>query len=289
MLSVKQKILIARMVNQVIRPLRRITGQGMRTRCRRKGIEWDLDLDEGIDLSIYLLGSYEPGTLRAYSPIIRPGDTVFDIGANIGAHTLHFARIVGKAGRVFAFEPTDYAAAKLRANLALNSDLAPRVTFQQSFLVAERSAPLPASVASRWPVANQHDDLDVNHLGKPEALSNATAITADEFCEEKGLQRLDFVKLDVDGYEHTVLRGFRRSLERFRPIILMELAPFVYNDRPAKDFPEFISFISDLGYVLTQASSGRQISLDPEVLRREIAPGAAMNCLLHPAEKRARQ
>jgi FkbM family methyltransferase len=288
MLSVRQKIFIARMLNRAIRPLRRIAGKGMRTRCRRKGIEWDLDLDEGIDLCIYLLGAYEPRTLRAYAPIIRPGDVVFDIGANIGAHTLHLARLVGPAGRVFAFEPTDYAAAKLRVNLALNPELARRVTFKQSFLAADRAATLPTAVASRWPVANRHDDLDIDHLGKPEKLANASALTADDFCEEQRLERLDFVKLDVDGFEHSVLRGFRRSLERFRPCILIEFAPFIYSKRPARDFADLVAYIADMDYVLTQAGSGRPIQLDPEVLRREIIPGAAMNCLLRPSSKRDR-
>src|SRR5271166_2308194 len=135
MFSVKQKMSIARMMNRVVRLGRRLAGQGMRTRCSRRGVTWDLDLDEGIDLSIYLLGAYEPAMLRAYSSVIRGGDVVFDIGANIGAHTMHFARLVGPAGRVFAFEPTDYAAAKIRLNLSINPELARRVSFQQRFLV----------------------------------------------------------------------------------------------------------------------------------------------------------
>src|SRR5271165_1711624 len=101
MFSVKRKMFIARMMNRVLRVVRGLSGRRMRTRCKRRGIEWDLDLDEGIDLSIYLLGAYEPSMLRAYSSVIRTGDVVFDVGANIGAHTLHFARLVGPTGRVF--------------------------------------------------------------------------------------------------------------------------------------------------------------------------------------------
>src|SRR5271157_2040622 len=236
MLSLKKKISIARVMNRVVRLLRGLAGKGMRTNCKRKGIEWDLDLDEGIDLSIYLLGAYELSMLRAYSSVIHPGDVVFDIGANIGAHTLHFARLVGPTGRVFAFEPTDYATVKIRLNLAINPELARRVSLQQRFLVADNAEALPASVAARWPVANDHDDLNEDHFGKLEKLVHARAVTADDFCETENLRRLDFVKIDVDGHEYPVLRGFRRSLGRFRPRILIELAPLLYKDARASEF-----------------------------------------------------
>jgi FkbM family methyltransferase len=285
MLSLKKKMFIARAMNRVVRLLRRLAGQGMRTRCERRGVMWDLDLDEGIDLSIYLLGSYEPSMLRAYSSVIHPGDVVFDIGANIGAHTLHFARLVGPTGRVFAFEPTDYAAAKIRLNLAINPELARRVSVQQRFLVAGNSEALPASVAARWPVGSDQAGLDGDHFGRPESLAHALAVTADDFCEAENLGRLDFVKIDVDGHEYSVLRGFHRSLERFRPRILIELAPLLYKDANTSDFDHYVRFIADLGYSFTEARTGRPLSSDPAALRRHISPGCTMNCLVYPSGK----
>ncbi len=282
MLSVKEKLLVARIMNRVIHAIRSLAGQGMRTRCRRKGILWDLDLDEGIDLSIFLLGAYEPSVLRAYRKILSPGNVVFDIGANIGAHTLHFAQLVGPTGRVYAFEPTDYAAAKIRENLALNPELARRVNFNQSFLVANGGEALPASVHSRWPVARKHDDLDVDHLGKPETLTRALAVTADEFCDSVRLTQLDLVKIDVDGHEFPVLRGFHRNLQLFRPLILIEVAPFVYRGDLASEFDLFVNYVASLDYIFTEARTGKQIASDPAELRRRIVPGGAMNCVLYP-------
>jgi len=279
-------MLIARVLNKGIRALRWIAGRGMRTRCSRKGIDWDLDLDEGIDLCIYLLGAYEPLTLRAYAPRIRPGDVVFDVGANIGAHTLHFARLVGAEGRVYAFEPTDYASAKLRANLGLNPQLAGRVVLEQRCLVANVAEPLPLTLYSRWPVARGYTNLNADHLGKPETLEGATAITADGYCESVNLQRLDFVKIDVDGHELSVMRGFQRFLSRFKPIILIELAPYVYKASNFLEFDAFVSLIANLGYDFVEAGSGAKISSEPALLRSHITPGGSMNFLLLPAERR---
>jgi FkbM family methyltransferase len=276
---------IARMMNHLIRLLRRPFTRGMRVVCRRKGVWWDLDLDEGIDLSIYVLGAYEPGILRAYSSIIARGDVVFDIGANVGAHALHFARLVGSTGRVIAIEPTDYATAKLQKNLLINPEFAARVTARQHYLVAGSNHALPKSIAARWPVANVHSDLDIKHLGKPETLDHASAITADEVLEAENLHKLDFVKIDVDGDEYPVLRGFRRSLERFRPRMLIELAPFVYEGPRSSEFDDYVRFLGELGYVFTEARTGRRLSSDPKVLRLYAPQGCTLNCLLYPGGK----
>jgi FkbM family methyltransferase len=280
MLSVKQKILIARVLNRALAFGRRLLGLGMLSKCRRRNLNWELDLNEGIDLSIYLLGAYEPRTLRAYTPLIRRGYVVFDIGANIGAHTLHFARLVGPSGHVYAFEPTDYACAKLRRNLALNSSLTQIVSVLQIFLVGDREESVPSSVPSSWPVGNGRDDLHKVHFGKAQALTEAVAMTADSFCVAAGIERIDFVKIDVDGCEYPILRGFREALARFRPAILIEIAPYVYQGSNSADFDEFIHFLADLGYEFTDSNTRRTIPRDPHALRRIISPGAGINALL---------
>ncbi len=279
MFSVKQKIFIARMINRALRLVRR----DMHAAVRRRGLNWALDLNEGIDLSIYLLGAYEPRTLAAYTPLIHPGAVVFDIGANIGAHTLHFAQLAGPQGRVFAFEPTDFACAKLRANLALNPALARSISVHQLFLVAHSTDALPASLPSSWPIARRQEDLDPRHLGRPKALVAATAMTADDFCSAHGITRIDFVKLDVDGHEYSVLQGFRSSLARFRPSILIELAPFIYEGTNAREFDSMIALLAGLGYHFTDANTGRALSSDADVLRGTITPGAGINALLRHA------
>jgi len=72
---------------------------------RRRGLMWSLDLSEGIDFSIYLLGAFERSTTITLEKLVKPGDVVFDLGANIGAHTVVLAQLVGGAGQVLAFEP----------------------------------------------------------------------------------------------------------------------------------------------------------------------------------------
>src|SRR5919198_4875634 len=83
------------------------------------GAMYELHLDEMIDLALYLQ-QFEPDVRDTIRKLTAPGMTVLDIGANIGAHTLLFATLAGPGGRVVAFEPTDFAFAKLRRDVELN-------------------------------------------------------------------------------------------------------------------------------------------------------------------------
>src|ERR1700690_2762326 len=154
MLSTKTKIRIARALNRIIVTARAAIGRDAIVRVRRGGVNWHLDLNEGIDLAIYL-GVYQAVPPRVIAEWIRPDSLVIDIGANIGSHCLPMARRLGPAGRVVAIEPTDYAFAKLVANVDLNRDFRQRVVPVQAMLgeQSERST-APASVYSRWPLSS---------------------------------------------------------------------------------------------------------------------------------------
>src|ERR1700744_4645117 len=118
------KIAAARIAYRAIHGARALFWRPDRQVGVSDGVRFDLDLAEGIDFAIYLGGVFERGTAQALSRLVEPSSLVVDIGANIGAHTLRLARLVGPQGRVLAFEPTDFAFQKLQRNLALNPELA---------------------------------------------------------------------------------------------------------------------------------------------------------------------
>src|SRR4051812_5528651 len=131
----KTKIALAGLAYRAVRLVRSAVSLPDKIQVGRRGVTWALDLNEGIDFSIFLLGSFEPSTVGTLQYLVRPGDVVLDIGANVGSHTLRLAQFVGTAGRVYAFEPTDYAFQKLQKNLTLNPLLAARVTAEQIMLM----------------------------------------------------------------------------------------------------------------------------------------------------------
>ncbi len=278
-LNTRQKIIVARFAHWFVKGWRRLRGLPARAEFTRSGLRWMLDLNEGIDFSIYLLGSFESDVVRYYEKRIRPGDVVLDIGANIGAHTLHFARSVGAKGRVFAFEPTAYAHAKLRANLALNPELEPQVTLRQTLLMDTPGAAVPETICSSWPLAHE-EGLHPEHLGKPHSTEGAGCSTLDEAMAAAGVERVAFVKLDVDGHELSVLHGATKTLRASRPPILIELCPHVCVEH-GYPFSKLMGCLLELGYRF-ESLDGRKLPDDATALEKLIPVKGGINVLALP-------
>lgn len=280
MLNTEQKIAIAKAAYRVLMMARGLVGKTAAVETRRSGIAWSLDLSEGIDFSIYLLGGFEPATLKQYESLVRPGDVVLDIGANVGSHTLPLARLVGETGRVIAYEPTAFAFAKLRRNLALNPELSKRVVACQMMLVASATAELPESLYSSWPL-EASPDLHGTHQGRLMQTKGAGKTTLDDSLQSNGIKRVDFVKLDVDGHELDVLAGARATLMAHRPPILMEFAPYLYQESGV-GFDALLLELKDLGYRILEAASRRPLPFELPELLEHIPKGGSLNVLLVP-------
>ena len=245
-LTTHRKIALAKTIRAVVMLGRRACGRGTDARVQRMGIQWQLDLNEGIDFAIYILGGFELRTLRLYRSLVRPGDTVLDIGANVGAHTLPLAQLVGPTGRIFAFEPTRFAFEKLQRNLMLNPELVPRVTLQQVALMESATVPVPEHIYSSWPLDTQ-ESLHAVHGGQLQDTDGAAAQTLDQVVAAAGVARVDFVKLDVDGHEPQVLAGALGTLRRFKPKILIEWAPYLFEGRDSL-LDSALEALRSLGY-----------------------------------------
>ncbi len=280
MLTTKQKVWLAARAYRCVSLGRGALGKGNSVTVSRGGLRWRLDLSEGIDFAIYLLGAFERSTVNTLQKLVKPGDVVFDIGANIGAHTLSLAKSVGPAGRVYAFEPADFAFAKLRANLALNPELDAR-TFSRQILLSARAADQPeAEIYASWPLEST-DSVHPKHRGVLVTAKGATVDTLDRFVERQGLERLDLIKMDVDGHESPVLQGGLGVLRRFRPILVMELSPYVHREHH-HDFALFVALLREAGYSLQDAKNWRPLPLDAAKLEELIPDGASINAIARP-------
>jgi len=133
---------------------------------------------------------------------VRGGATVLDVGANVGAYTLLFARWVGAEGHVYAFEPATRSRAGLTRHLSMNG-LADRVTVRGEAV---------SSGSGRRRFIDSGTDGG-NRIAQPSdaASIDVPAVSIDEFC---GALRLtpDVIKIDVEGAELDVLRGARRTI-----------------------------------------------------------------------------
>jgi len=280
MLRTKQKVWLAALAYRFVSFGLTALGKGKCATVSRRGLWWRLDLSEGIDFAIYLLGAFERSTVIALQKLVKPGDVVFDIGANIGAHTLGLARSVGRAGYVFAFEPADFAFTKLKANLALNPELDSR-TFVRQILLSAREVDLPeAEIYASWPLEPK-DSVHPKHRGMLVTMKGAAVDTLDGFVEREGIERLNLIKIDVDGHELSVLQGGLEVLKKFRPILVMELSPYVHRERN-HDFGVFVALLRDAGYSLQDAKNWNSLPLDAARLEELIPDGASINAIARP-------
>jgi FkbM family methyltransferase len=276
-LETRTKIALARVAHRAVSAGRSLCGRGDRTEVTRSGIRWSLDLNEGIDFAIYLLGAFERSTVNTLKRVVREGDTVLDIGANIGAHTLFLAQSVGKSGHVFAFEPSDYAFQKLKANLAVNPRLKARVTAEQIMLAAEMTQPIKDGVYASWPL-EADGELHPKHLGRRVSTKNASPETLESYSRRNDIRRVDVIKIDVDGNELPVFQGGFELLARFQPKIVMEVSPYVH-DEENNSFEALIALLKDCKYSLLHARTLEPVPLDAASLRELIPDGAGINVI----------
>jgi FkbM family methyltransferase len=271
------KIAVARAIHHAIHAGRLLFGQSDRTVVVRNGISYDLDLAQGIDFAIFLGNIYERQTKAALRKLVSPGSLVLDIGANIGAHTLHLAQLVGPVGRVMAFEPTDFAFRKLSRNLELNPALAARVNAYHCFLTASDGARVPEAIYSSWPLAKQ-PGLHAKHLGREMQTEQAQSRSLDSMLNEHGDRKVQLVKLDVDGFECDVLAGATAMLREVRPVFVMELAPYVLEERGAS-LDQLLSYFLPNGYVFYDEQTQKPLPASARELQRMIAIGAGINAI----------
>lgn len=200
-------------------------------RRRRDGLQMELDSRTLIDWELLFHGEYEPELRLLFERFLQPGDVAIDVGANVGAHTLTLARLVGESGRVLAFEPNPPIYERLRRNIALN--VLPQVSEYGCALGSDT-----ARLSLRVPKADSQEASNPGiaslvALDTPHDLVEVEVRPLDDVVSQAGLTRIDIVKIDVQGYECNVLRGARATIERFRPAIIFEYENWAWQEAGA--------------------------------------------------------
>lgn len=188
-----------------------------------------------IGAKIVYTGNYEPALKKVFKSILKKGDHVLDVGANIGFHTLYFAELVGERGHVTAFEPVPYNFETLNYNVNLNNfkhiktkNIALGSKNEQINIAADEKSTNPGTF-------NLFDQ------------SGNTLITCCIGDEIIGNERVDFIKIDVEGYESFVIQGLFETIKKNRPKIIFEYDIHYHKKTGlAKDY--IFTFLSELNY-----------------------------------------
>ena len=227
---------------------------------RRGGINYKVDLAEGIDFSIFLFGNFQRYITQNRCLSLPDDAIVFDIGANIGNMAFKFAQLAQK-GRVYAFEPTRYAFNKLLTNIELNQELSRRIVPLQLFVSEHSENKHTIKAYSSWRIDGKYADAHPLHGGIIKPAESVAAVTIDDFCREKEINRLDLIKIDTDGHEYSILRGAQKSLGRFLPYIIFEIGIYVMEERGIS-FEQYYEYLSSFGYTLINAKNSKTVTIN---------------------------
>ncbi len=186
--------------------------------------------DAFIGRSLDLYGEWCDDEVFVLGQVISPGDLVVDVGANIGTHTVFFAKAVGEKGIVVAFEPQRLVYQTLCGNVALNG--LTNVTCFPSAVGNERGIITIPSI----------DPRRVYNFGAVKAGAEGGGEPVDVVpLDELGLQRCALIKVDVEGMEAKVLAGAKETIARCRPALFLE------NDTVERS-REVLEAVEALGY-----------------------------------------
>jgi len=191
--------------------------------------------DPGISQELQTFKTHEPLSTQIIAKELKPGMTCLDIGSNIGYYVLLENKIVGKKGKVIAIEPSPYNFECLKKNLEFP---------ENSTIKAYNFAAGDIDGEIRFFVNERSNGCQVLYEGRkvpnrPGKIINVPIRTMDKFVEEQNLKNIDFVRMDVEGYEYNIFKGMSKTIEKFHPIIQIEVHLSHMGEEKTRKFFEF--------------------------------------------------
>ena len=171
--------------------------------------------------AVYVLGTYEPDTLRVLQAVLGTGDVFVDIGANVGLITLAAAQWVGPRGRVYAFEPSAREFLRLTDTIERN-----HLGQVEAVATAVGAA---AGTASLRVADDGHGGLNTLASEFPypgietARIETVPVVTLDAFVARHDIGRIAAIKIDVEGSEAAILHGATQVVSRDRPVLVVEV------------------------------------------------------------------
>ena len=239
--------------------IRSSAGRLVRTKINGKSYSISSD-DDYLD---HVEGEFEPEMVALFQSLLQPTDTVLDIGANIGCTSILFGDL---ARQVYSFEPSattyrwlveNVQRAKLSnvepINLGLGKDAG---TFELTFAPNNRSGGFVSNLTS---------------ASEGHQVEQITIARGDDFIRERQITKVDFIKIDVEGFEQSVIEGLGATIERDQPIVALELNHWCLNAFQRTSVPDFFDFLRSV-FPYLYAVDMRYASNLRDRLQRELLP-----------------
>jgi len=183
----------------------------------------------------------DPSVIHLIRLWLKPGMIVFDVGANKGDFVLNVLNLIAPHGHIHAFEPVGYTFAYLQENIQAHSDVARNVTLNQ-VAVYSHDTELTINTFppefSGWNSIGTPQMAGKNGVISPTSAERVSAISLDTYCEHHHIEKIDLLKIDVEGFEIEVIEGAAALVRqgKIQAIIFeISLAPLESMGRTAFD------------------------------------------------------
>ena len=189
--------------------------------------------DPGISSELRIFRTHEPLTTELTLKELKKDMTCLDIGSNIGYYALLEAKAVGIDGKVIAIEPSPKNFEYLKQNIELGNieNIKP-----YNFAIGDRDSDIKFVISDRSNLCYVLSDDEP--IPKSANVIKIPVKKIDTFVNEEKLEKIDFVRMDVEGYEVKLFEGMWNTLKKHKPLIQMEFHKGLLNPKVALDFLE---------------------------------------------------
>lgn len=211
------------------------------------GINFNVDIDLDPAMHSMYFSIYEPKVTDILKRSLRHGDTFIDVGANVGYISAFALGLVGKTGSIHSFEPVPQFFRRLQR---IKNDNPGYNIFLNNTALGEHDHIAQISVTNLNNIG--WNTMVPGFMSQNTVKENLwiTVTTLDHYVFEHNMERINLVKIDTEGYEFQVIKGFQHYLRSVAelPILVVEIAPAAYPLLNSS-LAEFSDFMQELGYV----------------------------------------
>ena len=223
------------------------------------GFKLQLKLDDWIQENIFFLGEYEKAELKVLATHLKPGEVFLDLGANLGVFTLHASKIVGKSGKVISFEPFSTNHNALGEHIKINNLLNVKI---EKLAVGSESG----SITLYLDESEENLGMVTANYVENAVVEKVEVVSIDSYLEAHPIHSVDFIKIDIEGFEYATLLGLENTLKKHQPKILIEILADIVMQGAEEKVHEFLL---KLGYKKYFISDDGELSETPTCLHRK--------------------
>jgi FkbM family methyltransferase len=218
------------------------------------GFKIKLNITRDVD-KFFFLEHFEPATLNFFSKLISSGNIVIDVGANIGIYTLIASKKLQNSGKVYSFEPSDWAYHRLIENINLNS-------FKNIVVIKKAVSDYSGKAEFFVCEDDAYNSLGANPIKKVTSKKIVDAITLDEFFEHFKIKKVDIIKIDAEGADFLVLKGGEKLIMTNSPVIFCEYNRYT-KARENFNLNDMLTLLENWKYKIFELDESKLIQFEP--------------------------